>query len=40
MEPYKLYLFANYGVNTVSKNLFDQSLDNDSVFDELVNFLN
>ena len=40
MEPYKLYLFANYGTNTVSKNLFDKSLDNDSAFDELVNFLN
>ena len=40
MEPYKLYLFANYATNTVSKNLFDKSLDNDSAFDELVNFLN
>ena len=40
MESYKLYLFANYGTNTVSKNLFDKSLDNDSAFDELLNFLN
>ena len=40
MEPYKLYLYANYGTVTVGKNLFDKSLDNDSAFDELINFLN
>ena len=40
MEPYKLYLYANYGTNTVGKNLFDKNLDNDSAFDELINFLN
>ena len=40
MEPYKFYLYANYGTNTVSKNLFDKNLDNDSAFDELVNLLN
>ena len=40
MEPYKLYLYANYGTVTVGKNLFDKSLDNDSAFDELVNLLN
>ena len=39
MEPYKLYLYANYGTVTVGKNLFDKSLDNDSAFDELINFL-
>ena len=26
--------------NFISKNLFDKSLDNDSAFDELINFLN
>ena len=40
MEPYKLYLCANYGTVTIGKNLFDKSLDNDSAFDELINFLN
>ena len=40
MEPYKLYLFAIYGNPTVKKNLFDKTLDNDSAFDELINFLN
>ena len=40
MKPYKLYLYANYGTNTVGKNLFDKNLDNDSAFDELINFLN
>ena len=40
MEPYKLYLYGNYGSNTVGKNLFDKKLDNDSAFDELVNILN
>ena len=40
MKPYKLYLYANYGTNTVSKNLFDKNLDNDSAFNELINLLN
>ena len=40
MEPYKFYLFANYGKVTVGKNLFDKNLDNDFAFDELANFLN
>ena len=40
MEPYKFYLIANYDNNFISKNLFDKSLDNDSTFDELINFLN
>ena len=40
MESYKFYLFANYGEVTVGKNLFDKSLDNDSAFNELTNFLN
>ena len=39
MQSYKLYLYANYGSNTVGKNLFDKKLDNDPVFDELANFL-
>ena len=40
MQSYKLYLYANYGFNTVGKNLFDKKLDNDSAFDELANLLN
>ena len=40
MEPYKLYLYANYGTNTVGKNLFDKNLDNEASFVELVNLLN
>ena len=40
MEPYKLYLYANYGTNTVGKNLFDKNLDNEAAFVELVNLLN
>jgi len=39
MEPYKLYLFANYGKNTVSKTLFDKNLDNDAAFEEVANLL-
>ena len=39
MQSYKLYLYANYGSNTVGKNLFDKKLDNNSAFEELVNFL-
>ena len=40
MELYKLYLHADYGTNIVGKNLFNKTLDNDSSFDESVNFLN
>ena len=40
MQPYQLYLYANYGSNTVGKNLFDKSLDNDSAFNELIDLLN
>ena len=39
MEPYKLYLFANYDKNTVSKTLFDKNLDNDAAFEEVTNLL-
>ncbi len=40
MEPYKLYLFANYDKTAVTKTLFDKNLDNDAAFEELSNLLN
>ena len=39
MEPYKLYLFANYDKTTVTKTLFDKNLDNDAAFEEVANLL-
>ena len=40
MEPYKLYLFAIYGKPTVTKLIFDKTLDNDQAYEELKNLLN
>jgi len=40
MEPYKLYLFANYDKKTVTKTLFNKNLDNESAFEELSSLLN
>ena len=40
MEPYKLYLFAIYGKPTVTKLIFDKTLDNDQAYEELKNQLN
>ena len=39
MEPYKLYLFANYDKTAVTKILFDKNLDNDAAFEEVANLL-
>jgi len=39
MEPYKLYLFANYDKTAVTKTLFDKNLDNDAAFEEVANLL-
>ena len=40
MEPYKLYLFAIHGKPTVTKLIFDKTLDNDQAYEELKNQLN
>ena len=40
MEPYKLYLFAIHGKPTVTKLIFDKTLDNDQAYEDLKNQLN
>ena len=40
MEPYKLYLFAIHGKPTVTKLIFDKTLDNDQAYEELKDQLN
>ena len=40
MEPYKLYLFAIHGKPTVTKLIFDKTLDSDQAYEELKNQLN
>ncbi len=40
MEPYKLYLFAIHGKPTVTKLIFDKTLENDQAYEELKNQLN
>ncbi len=40
MEPYKLYLFAIHGKPTVTKLIFDKTLDNEQAYEELKNQLN